>query len=301
MPRISCLIDAKIPNMFAALAQLDPFFSNELIRNALISVAWVIAVLALTGILRNRISNNSKLEKDTARRWLVHTRNATSLVLIGGLVIIWASELQALALSIVAIAVAFVIATKEFILCVSGTILRTVSHPFKLGDRIEIKGIRGDVIDETIFTTTLLEIGPGTSIHQHTGRAITFPNAVFLTETVTNESFTKEFVLHGFTVPVKREDDWAEAEKRLLEAARAECDTYLEDAKAYFDGLASRQELEAFAVTPRVVIQLPDPGTVLLMVRVAVPARRKGRIEQAILRRFLVKQRRSDEAESTPA
>lgn len=38
---------------------------------------------------------------------------------------------------------------------------------------------------------------------------------------------------------------------------------------------------------PRVSIQVPDPSKIHLLVRLAAPARRKGRIEQAIIRRFL--------------
>ena len=74
--------------MFTTLAQLDPIWSSDIVRNAVISIAWIFAVLALAAFLRKRISKNDKFEKDTARRWLVHTRNAASTVLVGGLIII---------------------------------------------------------------------------------------------------------------------------------------------------------------------------------------------------------------------
>jgi hypothetical protein len=40
-------------------------------------------------------------------------------------------------------------------------------------------------------------------------------------------------------------------------------------------------------VEPRVSIQLPEPGRVTLLARIPCPARKKGRMEQTILRRFL--------------
>ena len=43
--------------------------------------------------------------------------------------------------------------------------------------RVEVAGIRGDVIDTALFTTTLLEVGPGKVGHQRTGHAITGPLA----------------------------------------------------------------------------------------------------------------------------
>ena len=41
------------------------------------------------------------------------------------------------------------------------------------------------------------------------------------------------------------------------------------------------------SVDPRVSIVLPEPGEITLLARVPVPARRKGRTEQEIVRRYL--------------
>ena len=51
--------------------------------------------------------------------------------------------------------------------------------------RREVAGVRGDVLDIGPLTTAVLEVGPGQSIHQRTGRKITLPNSVFLTHAVT--------------------------------------------------------------------------------------------------------------------
>ena len=68
---------------------------------------------------------------------------------------------------------AIVLATKEIIMCLSGAIYRASSGTFKVGDRVEIGAFRGDVIDQTLLATTILEIGPGQAIHQHSGRTVT--------------------------------------------------------------------------------------------------------------------------------
>ncbi|WP_146429413.1 mechanosensitive ion channel domain-containing protein [Blastopirellula retiformator] len=75
-------------------------------------------------------------------------------------------------ISILAFAVAVVIALKELIQCISGSIMKAVGRPFKLGDRIEFHNIRGDVIDHNVLTTTILELGPDQMTQQLTGRAI---------------------------------------------------------------------------------------------------------------------------------
>jgi len=161
--------------------------------------------------------------------------------------------------------------------------LRTGGKAFKIGDRIEIAGIRGDVIDHNLLTTTVMEIGP----HQVTGRAVVLPNSIFLGKPLVNESYTHDFVLHPFKIPLKMDADWQLEEQDLLAAAKEECTPFLEEARGHFDRFTKHEGLVSLGVDPRITVSIPKAGELELTVRVAVPARRKGRIEQAILRRYL--------------
>src|SRR5690606_34307603 len=180
------------------------------------------------------------------------------------------------ALSIVAIAVAFVVATKELILCVIGTIIKTVSRSFELGDRIQIKDFRGDVIDQNLLATTIMEVGPGKITHQRTGRTLVIPNAMFVNEPVINESFTDDYVFHVFTVPFKREDDWHRAQQAFLDAARRRCEPYIDDVRRHMNRVGMRRGLEIPSVDPRVTIQVPTAAEVHLIVRVPVKSGERG-------------------------
>src|SRR6185312_1988323 len=104
---------------------------------------------------------NRNLTLEARRRRAVGLRNSLAIVFIAGLFFIWAQQLNTLAVSLVAIAVAVVLATKEMILCISGTVLRIRTNAYTLGDRIQIGSLRGNVLDQTLLATTLIEIGPG--------------------------------------------------------------------------------------------------------------------------------------------
>lgn len=196
---------------------------------------------------------------------------------------VWAEELRTVALSIVAIAVAFVVATKELILCITGSILKMASRSFSIGDRIQIKDFRGDVIDQNLLATTILEVGPGRITHQRTGRMAVIPNALFLSEPVINESYTHDFILHVFTVPFKREDDWRQAVESLLTSAKRHCAPYLDEVRRHMEQLSRQRGLDTPAVDPRVTIQLPSAGEVHLVVRVPARSGERGYLEQAII------------------
>src|SRR3989304_1853226 len=101
----------------------------------------ILAALLITRTLVVRwISRNQALSMESKRRWVVTTRNSIAFAFLIGLVIIWAHELQAFAVSIIALAAALVLATKELILCWSGAALRVVGKVYAVGDRIQIAG-----------------------------------------------------------------------------------------------------------------------------------------------------------------
>ena len=256
---------------------------TESLPRLLVSTAILVVVTIVLQTLAAGFIRRSVPSQDLRRRWLVHSRNALVLLLLLGLVMIWAEELRTLALSIVAIAVAFVVATKELILCITGSILKMASRSFTIGDRIQIKDFRGDVIDQNILATTILEVGPGRITHQRTGRMAVIPNSLFLSEPVINESYTHDFILHVFTVPFKREDDWRGSAEALLASANRHCAPYLSEVRRHMEQLSRQRGLDVPSVDPRVTVQVPTAGEIHLVVRVPARSGERGHLEQAII------------------
>src|SRR5690606_28819112 len=176
-----------------------------------------------------------------------------------------------------------VVATKELILCITGSILKMASRSFVIGDRIQIKEFRGDVIDQNLLATTILEVGPGKLTHQRTGRMAVIPNSLFVSEPVINESYTHDYILHVFTIPYKREDDWQSASEALLASARRHCAPYLDDVRRHMEQLSRQRGLDIPNVEPRVTIQVPAAGEVHLVVRVPARSSERSYIEQQIM------------------
>jgi small-conductance mechanosensitive channel len=257
---------------------------------AVLDITATVLLLLLLLLARSVVARavaRSDLPLERRRSMLVQTRNLAAFAFVGGAAVIWAQQLQHVALSLAAIAVAIVIATKELLLCFSGALLRISAQGWSIGDRIETGGIRGDVIDIGALTTTILEIGPGPAIHKATGRTIVLPNSLFLTQPVTNESFTHDFVLHATTVPLREGDDWEHAERCLLAAARTECEGFLDEARKNMERVGRKHGLEPPSVAPQVWVRLPKAGRVELVLRFPAPSRIRGQTEQAILRKFL--------------
>jgi len=251
------------------------------------SLILLLVLLIVRTLVVRGLANNSTLSMESKRRWVVTTRNSVVFAFLLGLVIIWAHELQAFAVSIVALAAALVLATKELILCWSGAALRVGGKVYTVGDRIQIAGHRGVVLDYDVFATKLLEIGPGQSAHLYTGRVTIFPNSLLFTNALVKENPQQEYGLYTLTVPLKSEEDWQRAERALLEAAKYECAPFMGEAVRQMKLLEQANLLEAPSPEPRITIQLPESGKMHLVLRFPAPDRGRSRIEQAILRRYL--------------
>lgn len=266
---------------------LDNLTESVFLGKLISSVLLVIALTIVWRLVAASIRRVSWSTHESQRRWLVMARNVAVITGVFLLVVVWADQLRTLALSVVTFAAAIILSTKELLMCFTGGVLRSSAGMFHLGDRIEVKKLRGDVIDLTMLTTTILEIGPEQLSHQQTGRAVVLPNSIFLSEAVINESFTEDYVLHTTVLPLARKDDWARAERHLLQAANEVCEEFIEAARKHLVRLGRRQGLDVPSVEPRVTLLFPKPDEIDLLVRFPVPARRKGRIEQALLRRYL--------------
>lgn len=250
---------------------------------ALLAVMAVRAVLA--GAIRRRVS-----APELRRRWLASIRNALFVLFALALVSIWAETIQTFAVSVIAVAVALVIATKELSMCLLGSIVRLAGDSYAIGDRVEIGKHRGDVVDHNLLTTTLLELGTDTASQQHTGRTLTLPNSLLLTMPVTKESSANPYSLHLFVVPVYRDGALQDHVRTLLDAANAVCAPFMEDVRHHWARLASVHDVTASSPEPHVAVELSIPDQVDLTVRIPSPIGRQAELQEAILRRFLATQ-----------
>ncbi|PIK15647.1 mechanosensitive ion channel domain-containing protein [Halobacteriovorax sp. JY17] len=262
-------------------------FDNVYSNKIFLSLTIFIVVMILRMFVAKGLNNATNMKIDKRRRWFVNLNSMVSFLILISFFLIWSNEIKTIAFSLAAILVAIVIASKEFTLNFFGGLFKITQNSFHIGDRIEINGLRGDVIDRTLFSTKVLEIGPGHETHQLTGRSIIIPNSVFLTNCLINESHLKNYVLHTFKIPVKGSIDWEASEKLLVEICEKHCSDYFERAQKHFDRIQKTSHLEIPVLKPRVHINVISPDQLDLIVRFTAPAGLKGRIEQRILKDYL--------------
>jgi small-conductance mechanosensitive channel len=262
-------------------------FEDLTLNKISISFLVIAGALVLRAGLASILNSSKSMTVERKRKYFVNVNSTTTFLIAFSVLFIWNDELRSLAFSLAAILVAIVLACKELILNFMGGIFKLTQNSFHVGDRIEVDGVRGDVINRTLFSTTILEIGPGMQTHQLTGRSVIIPNSTFLSKNLINESYLKNYVLHTFKIPLKKKADWVKSEEKLLELCETHCSEYFEQAQHHFNELSKRSHLEVPILKPRVHINVTSPDQLDLLVRITAPAAMKGRIEQRILKDFL--------------
>ena len=96
---------------------------------------------------------------------------------------------------------------------------------FKLYDRIEVQGIKGDVIKITPFYFKIVERGNSLSSSTATGRVLHIPNHILLDNMVYNYSNFMDVNWGEVKYYITVDSDW----KRAKEIVETECEKYVDD------------------------------------------------------------------------
>nr|WP_314592615.1 mechanosensitive ion channel family protein [uncultured Neisseria sp.] len=258
--------------------------SEEIIKSALM----IVAVIAGRSILLSaHFRSHPDLSIENKRRSLVVSRNITMLLLFFGLAMIWAAQIQTLALSMFAVAAAIVVATKELIMCLSGSILRSVTKQYSIGDYIEINGLRGRVVDINMLNTLMMQIGPNPLIGQLSGKTLSFPNSLLLSHPVRRDNILGDYVIHTVEIPVPIHLDSDEIIGRLKGVLEPLCEPYVPAIKQHLENVQTQKLFITPAAQPRVSRVPHDDKVYNIIVRFASPVAKRLEIQQAVLDEFL--------------
>lgn len=185
--------------MEKAQVVIDFLLTHKLVFSALI----IITISLMRKLVLSKIRGEVAFVSEKQRNWMSRTKNGTFIITVLTLFVLWQSEISEFAFSVAAIAVAIVVASKEIILCFTGSIQRASSRSFRIGDWIEVGKTCGEVIEHNIMATVIQEIDLHHGQYHYTGKTITLPNSMFFTYPVKNLNFMKRYVFHNFSIVVR--------------------------------------------------------------------------------------------------
>lgn len=128
---------------------------------------------------------------------------------------IWDDYIKDLMTLISVVSAAMTIALRELILNFFCGLYIQMKKPFKVEDRIEIDGIKGDVMNISALDFEVLEVSTKEERGQSTGIVVTFPNSIVFSKPIKNITKGFKYVWDEIVVKVKLDCDLSENKKTL--------------------------------------------------------------------------------------
>ena len=208
------------------------------------------------------------------------------LFIVLGIIAIWINNTQTLALTFGLMAAGAAIVLQDILRNFLGGIMIFSTGLYRIGDRIEVNGKFGDVIDIGMMYTTLMEIKVWVEGDQPSGRLSILPNGYILTQAVNNYTKDHNFIFEDMTIPLTYGSDWKKAVDIIEEIVKNDAAAATKQARAEIEQLGEKYYLQKKVVEPSVFVGIGDNG-IRLSVRYVTDARDRRDTRDRITRKIL--------------
>jgi len=129
---------------------------------------------------------------------------------------------------------------------------------YKTGDRVQLGGIKGDVIDIGVLRTTLMEIGQWVDGDLYNGRIVLIANSFVFKEPVFNYSGDFPFLWDEIKIPIQFGSNYERAREILENAAALRADEISLRSIEKWKAMQQNYRLEAAQTDPMVSVVVND-------------------------------------------
>ena len=157
------------------------------------------------------------------------------------------------------------IALQDPIVSLVGWFLIIGKYGIRVGDRIEINGVKGDVIDVGMLRVAVTEVGNWLSGDQSTGRMVFFPNSFIFKGHFFNYSTTNSFIWDEIHILVTYESPWKKALDIIVKIAEEASRDVVEKARENQEKLARQFNISLGNPEAYAYVNIADSGVDLVL------------------------------------
>lgn len=234
------------------------WFSEHTISTNIIKyLIWIILVFLIITWIRRKLRKNLP---DTAVKY----KTQKGVEIVGYILVIlitityFTGNIKDFGLALGLLTAGITITLQEIILSIAGSFYIFFVKVYAPGDRIEINGIKGDVIDIDSIYTTMMEIGEWISSDNYSGRIVKLSNAFVFKGPVFNYSQDFPFVWDEFNLPIRYDSNIELAKEIVIAVAQEELSEYVNESVAEWKNIVEKYYIEDAIVDPTLAITLTD-------------------------------------------
>jgi len=251
----------------------------------LLSLVVVVATLIIYRTIRNAIKRRVK-DATRLQSMRVAVRNVLAVVSFVIILLIWLPTGNNLTTALGILGAGLAIASQELIGSLAAGVNIWVGNIYRVGDRVRIGDVVGDVMDISLARTTVMEVGEWVKADQYTGRVVNVANRMVWTNPVYNFTQHWGYLWDEITLPISYESDWQRAAELMLEHGQTYTAELQADAEAKLSRMIDRYPLKDTKVEPTLYLAMTD-NWIEMTLRFVVDAQERRRVKDEMHRDLL--------------
>ncbi len=240
---------------------MDDFVNTWLFNSAigkLVAIVIGIAIIwTIMKILKLRIAGPIKSTDNRYRtRKLLDFTGYFLMILM--ITIVFSDKLGGLTVALGVAGAGIAFALQEVIASVAGWLAILFAGFYKTGDRVQLGGIKGDVIDVNVLRTTLMETGQWVDGDLYNGRIVRIANSFVFKEPVFNYSGDFPFLWDEIKLPVQFGSNYDKARELFLAVTRKVTSKETAESAETWKHIVSKFMIENASTEPMVSLVVND-------------------------------------------
>ncbi|NJL49265.1 MAG: mechanosensitive ion channel family protein [Leptolyngbyaceae cyanobacterium SM2_5_2] len=239
------------------VSRLQQWLSDPNFIKLLVVIIGSVIIAVFFQILR-RFATRKSLDSDTRYRIRKSLNLVSYLATALFALLVFSDSLVRFTVFFGVIGAGVAFALQEVITSFAGWVAISFGQFYKPGDRVQLGGIMGDVIDISILRTTLMECGDWVKSDLYNGRIVRIANSFVFKEPVFNYSGDFPFLWDEIVIPVKYGSDHRWVRQMLMQAAQDICGEFIPIAQTHWSSMLRKYLLEDSRVEPMVTLVTTD-------------------------------------------
>jgi len=245
-----------------------------------LSLGVVVIILIVYRAIRNAIKR--RVEDATRLQSMrVAVRNVLAITGFLIIAIIWLPRGNNLITALGILGAGLAIASQEMVGSLVAGLNIWLGNIYRVGDRVRIGGVVGDVMDINLLRTTVMEVGEWVKADQYTGRVVTVANRQVWVNSVYNFTQHWGYLWDEITLPITYESDWQLATELMLEHGQTYTAELQADAEARLNRMIDRYPLKDTKVEPTLYLAMTD-NWIELTLRFVVDAQERRKVKDQL-------------------
>ncbi|MCF8367538.1 MAG: mechanosensitive ion channel family protein [Bacteroidales bacterium] len=236
---------------------VNTWLFNSTVGKLVAVILSIVIIWSVMKVLKFKIAGPIKSSDNRYRtRKLLDFTGYFIMILM--ITVIFSDKLGGLTVALGVAGAGIAFALQEVIASVAGWLAILFAGFYKTGDRVQLGGIKGDVIDVNVLRTTLMETGQWVDGDLYNGRIVRIANSFVFKEPVFNYSGDFPFLWDEIKIPVQFGSDYEKARELFLKVTKEITHKESSEAALTWKHIVSKFMIEDASTEPMVTLIAND-------------------------------------------